>query len=373
MKLGIKNRKNLELLLKKNNFDSDTIDLESEWDSSLSYEENKTLLIEKFGLITVEDMINKDKQADFEQKEVIMEQEHYTKEQEEQIEKIKEETVDLKKYYGVLPDLISMINQGFTHSVWIVGGTGTGKTTQVNALLKGKVARISGHITPYKMVEKLYEYRREHTLFFDDTESLLENTVCISILKQALETNDKRFISWDSKNSNLPNNFALESKIIFCVNSLPDDIGMRAILGRSHKVELFFDYFTFLKIMYIIAKKPLIVNNVELVPKDRKMIVDFIKKKSSPATKDFNLRTQSKIEQYFAFNREKWEELAIELLEVDKEKQLILELSKDSNFPKVSEQQTEWSRQIGRSRRTYYRLKEELKLVPKCRVFRNDI
>ena len=30
VRLGTKNRKNLELLLKKNNFDSDTIDLENE-------------------------------------------------------------------------------------------------------------------------------------------------------------------------------------------------------------------------------------------------------------------------------------------------------------------------------------------------------
>lgn len=351
---------NLRKLASSAGLASDAIDFEAEVDATLSYRENKRLLAEKYNL---EQKKPKDillEKADFDQEQAI-EAECTAEEQERKdLELIKAESVDLLGFYGILKDLVGMLNAGFCDSLWVIGSSGTGKTTQISCLLEGNVERIGGHITPYQLAKKLYDFKDNYTVFFDDTEAMLSNATAVSILKQALETTEHRFINWDSKNSLIPEKFEITSKIVFCVNSVPKDLGMKAVLNRSHRLDLDFDYWTFLKIMAIIAKSPKVQRNFTLEPEQRNEVFAFIQSNSSPATKDFSLRTQHKIEQYYAYSQEKWKSLALSLLKEDKEKALIFQLAQDSNYPTINEQQQEWSKRTGLGRSMYYEYKAKL-------------
>ena len=167
-------------LLKKCQVAEDTIDLKSEWDSSLTYEEAKQHIIE-----VLKQMGKWQEEVRKTAKEVKEEVERFTKEAieleekqmreqlEKQLEEIKASSVDTKEFYGSLPKLVDMVVQGYSNSLFIIGGTGTGKTTTINQMLPENAVRIGGHLTPLKLYSTLYKYSQNYILFFDDVEKVL--------------------------------------------------------------------------------------------------------------------------------------------------------------------------------------------------------
>ena len=349
--------------------DYQEFDLEAEIDKSLTYQENKNSLIEKLKQLgIISEVMEKT------QRQVKEELEHYTKEQLEKevahykeeldknLEEIKKNAVDVSEFYGNLPKQLEMVKQGYINSLFVVGDTSTGKTTFVDMSLNGSAVRVSGHISPLRLYELLYENKNNKIIFFDDTEDMLEDRTTITLLKQALDTKDERVIMWQSTKDlgTLPNWFIFGSKIIFAVNTVPNDRGMKAIISRSEKFTADFDYATFLKIMYAIAKKPREVLGKKITPEERTAIVDFIKENSDDTVEDFNLRTQRKIENYYLFDRENWQKLAKDLLsnKVD-ELKLIKELMMTGKT--VEEQVRAFCKATGLSRATYFNYKKSLK------------
>jgi len=77
-------------------------------------------------------------------------------------------------------------------------------------------------------------------IVFDDCDSVLEDKVAINILKSALDSYDKRTISWMSKmnkSDEYPNQFDFTGRIIFISNKSKESID-QAILSRSLTVDL---------------------------------------------------------------------------------------------------------------------------------------
>jgi len=260
---------------------------------------------------------------------------------------------DTRYFYGPLNDHISMIKKDIIKTLIIMGPCGTGKTTLVNYLVPDAV-RIGGHITSAKLYEALYNASDNKIIFFDDTEDLLSNDVSLTLLKQALDTNKQRVVMWDSSTKrDAPPSFLFNSRVIFCMNKIPDDEGMKAIISRCHKCAVEFSYKELLILMYEIAKKQKVLNGTVISAEERKSVVDFIKDNSDITTEDFDLRLQNKVEEYYIYNKLKWKKLALGLLNIKNEKLRIFKEIEEMDIS-VEQKIQLWSERARLGKSSYY-------------------
>lgn len=352
------NRAKIEKILEKNGIPPDKIDIYAYYDNNLTLEENIKLFRNTFKLS--KDILNiKIEQEKYLEQIAEMERSEIQRRFEEIVQQIKSESADISNFYGNLPNFVNMIINGYSNSLFVIGSAGTGKTVQIQKMLPiERLVKIGGHLTPKKLWETLRNNSVNKILYFDDVEDILADKTSLALLKQALDTNEPRVVAWETSTQNLEP-FELKSSVIFCCNSIPDDISMKAIISRSNKCVLNFNYYEILQLMYCIAQKGRKVNGYELIPEIRMIIVDFIKENSSPATENFSLRTQYHIENFYIYSKgdEKWKEMAKELLD-RKDETLEIVMNLANNGKSVSEQIREFHRLTSKSRATYYRLRK---------------
>jgi hypothetical protein len=103
----------------------------------------------------------------------------------------------------------------------------------------GKTFRvIKGYSTAKGLYRTLYE-NREGVVVFDDCDSVLRDPVSLNLLKAALDSYDKRVISWraDIRDEDLPTSFLFNGRVVFISNQSSNSID-QAIITRSMAVDL---------------------------------------------------------------------------------------------------------------------------------------
>lgn len=174
----------------------------------------------------------------------------------EQVE-VKESRFSINERFGFLSDMVTMLARGDQASVVVTGPGGLGKShTVTNALVKtgftdtstleeGSVVNkgkafnvIKGYSTPKGLYRTLYE-NREGVVVFDDCDSVLKDPVSVNLLKAALDSYDRRIISWraDFRDEELPNSFEFKGRVVFISNMDSGKLD-QAILTRSLAVDL---------------------------------------------------------------------------------------------------------------------------------------
>jgi len=152
---------------------------------------------------------------------------------------------DINQRFGFLNDLTNMVVSGVTPSLLVVGEGGLGKTHSVtktieqNELETMDYVFFKGYSTARGLYNTLYDNNGK-LIVFDDCDSVLDDKVAVNILKSALDSYDKRTISWMSKvgkNDEYPQHFDFTGRIIFISNKSKDKID-EAILTRSLTVDL---------------------------------------------------------------------------------------------------------------------------------------
>ena len=152
---------------------------------------------------------------------------------------------DINQRFGFLNDLTSMVVTGITPSLIVTGEGGLGKTHSVtqtiekNDLESDEYVFFKGYSTARGLYNTLYDNNGK-LIIFDDCDSVLDDKVAVNILKSALDSYDKRTISWMSKvskNDEYPQHFDFTGRIIFISNKSKDKID-EAILTRSLTVDL---------------------------------------------------------------------------------------------------------------------------------------
>lgn len=153
--------------------------------------------------------------------------------------------------------LVSMVATGATASCVITGEGGLGKTYSVLKALKaagltdiseyaaGDIVAtrmsyrvVKGFSTAKGLYKILFE-NRNSVIVFDDCDSILKDPDALNLLKGALDSYDKRLISWNTSVSDdgLPRTFEFRGGIIFVSNIQADKIS-QAIRSRSMNVDL---------------------------------------------------------------------------------------------------------------------------------------
>ena len=155
------------------------------------------------------------------------------------------ESFDINQRFGFLNDLTTMVVSGITPSLIVVGEGGLGKTHSVsktieaNDLYDSEYVFFKGYSTARGLYNTLYDNNGK-LIVFDDCDSVLDDKVAVNILKSALDSYDKRTISWMSKvgkNDEYPQHFDFTGRIIFISNKSKEKID-EAILTRSLTVDL---------------------------------------------------------------------------------------------------------------------------------------
>ena len=155
------------------------------------------------------------------------------------------EQFNINQRFGFLGDLASMVVGNVTPSLIVTGEGGLGKTHSVTqaieagGLEKAEYVFFKGYSTARGLYNTLYDNNGK-LIVFDDCDSVLEDKVAVNILKSALDSYEKRTISWMAKmnkNDEYPQHFDFTGRIIFISNKSKDKSD-EAVLTRSLTVDL---------------------------------------------------------------------------------------------------------------------------------------
>ena len=152
----------------------------------------------------------------------------------------------INKRFGFLEKFSSMVLDSTLASLLVSGEGGLGKTHTILAQLNAaKLVEdedyiiIKGYSTPKALYATLFE-NRQKIVVFDDCDSVLKDPISLNILKGALDSYDKRTISWLSRgfiDDGLPSQFNFHGQVIF-ISNLPITKIDGAVRSRTLSVDL---------------------------------------------------------------------------------------------------------------------------------------
>jgi hypothetical protein len=173
---------------------------------------------------------------------------------------VRESRFTINDRFGFVTDMVTMLCTGAQPSVVITGPGGLGKSYTVTraleangfadvSLLDGiydvgskipsnKYIVVKGHSTPKGLYRLLFE-NKDGVIVFDDCDSVLKDPVSLNLLKGALDSYDRRIISWraDIRDEDLPTTFEFKGRVVFISNLSSHQID-QAIITRSMAVDL---------------------------------------------------------------------------------------------------------------------------------------
>jgi hypothetical protein len=220
---------------------------------------------------------------------------------------------DINERFGFLADYVDMTASRDRKSTIIVGEGGLGKSfTVFRQLAKNKLTNlmdleigagadetnsrktfvvVKGYSTAKGLFRTLYE-NRNRLVVFDDCDSILRDDVAANLLKAALDSYDKRVITWNAESfgeSDLPKSFEFTGAVIFISNLSMQKIP-QAMISRSAAVDVSMTR------QEIIQRMRQIVAEGDFLPDDadehKQEALEYIASHiNNPQIRTFNLRT----------------------------------------------------------------------------------
>jgi len=148
----------------------------------------------------------------------------------------------------------------------VSGPPGVGKSFGVEAVLqkdglfdtlaerKPKYEVVKGAMSSIGLYSKLYEHSDpKHVVVFDDCDSILMEDLSLNILKGALDSSERRFISWNTdsrllRSEGIPDRFEFKGAAIFITNIKFEHVRSKklrdhldALESRCHYIDLQMD------------------------------------------------------------------------------------------------------------------------------------
>ena len=243
---------------------------------------------------------------------------------------VKKQEFGINKRFDFVNKLVTMTAKRKAKSVIISGPGGLGKTFSVmEALQKAGLRDLSsladvsvgsridlskcfrfvkGYSTAKGLYRTLYE-GHNMTLVFDDCDSVLKDPVALNLLKSALDSFGKRYISWNAEtrgDDSLPTSFEFKGQIVFITNVDLDRLD-QAVKSRSMCIDLTMSQDDKLERMETISKSDKFLPNVSRVTKAAAL--DFLKSKKAEI-EDLNLRSLIQVTNIADSNLPDWKDLA---------------------------------------------------------------
>jgi len=381
---------NAKQMAKSRGVDTQKFDFESLIDSSLSHKENLDLIEEELKKATQgiedSDIPSKDEiraiQQDIDERYREKVEELKRKEHEQFIEN-QNKSEEVQTYYNHFNQYARAVARGQHHAMMVNAPPGIGKTYQLtNVVLPEEVGTQgfdlqSGYCPPFQFYKKLWEVQQSEAevLVLDDIEGLINSKKALAILKQATwSANDSRMVEWNSSPSKLQNEdgqdippkFEFDGKLIMVFNEVDDsDPIVNSLMDRCFYYELDFTYEQRVKLLKAVAEQGLGLN---IKQEKREQVAQWLHEISAPETQDFNLRTLEEALRIYKFQQSKGEQMSFEdfeelvkpLIEVDDQLYEMRDIIVNEDYTSTKERVQEFRDRTGDSRRTFFRVRDEL-------------
>jgi hypothetical protein len=168
--------------------------------------------------------------------------------------------------FEILDEMTKTVKSGDVRAMIVSGPPGVGKSFSVEAILnkvalfdvmtqhKPKFEIVKGAMSSLGLYAKLYEYSdKGSVIVFDDCDSIFFDDLSLNILKAALDTSSRRWISWNTdsrllRTEGIPDRFEFKGAVIFITNikfshvrskRLKDHLD--ALESRCHYIDLEMD------------------------------------------------------------------------------------------------------------------------------------
>ena len=254
---------------------------------------------------------------------------HTTNETDEEIK------ARLRKRFKMLSDITQAAKEGNVRAVIVSGPPGVGKSFGVEAQLakadlfntignkKPKYEIVKGAMSALGLYKKLYEYSDPgNIIVFDDCDSVLLDDLALNILKAALDSSKRRYISWNTdsralRDEHIPNRFEFKASAIFITNIKFDHVKSKklrdhldALESRCHYVDLTIDSERdkVLRIKQIVEDGMLRDYNFEQYEIDE--IMEFVES-NKKQLRELSLRTVLKLADLKKSFKDAWAEYAV--------------------------------------------------------------
>jgi len=226
----------------------------------------------------------------------------------------------INQRFEFLDKFTNMVLDGDTASIIVTGEGGLGKTHTVMHALKEKGLEeltdyfiIKGYATPKALYATLFENNGK-TIIFDDCDSVLKDPTAINLLKGALDSYEKRTISWLQKGfvpDDLPASFEFNGNIIFISNMNASRLD-GAVKSRSITIDLSMTIKDRIERMKHILPEILPKMSMQI----KETALEYMEKHAAEA-KEFNMRTLmkcSKVIKAYGLDSGEWEDAVKYLL-----------------------------------------------------------
>lgn len=226
----------------------------------------------------------------------------------------------LRERFQILTDMTKAVKQGTVRAMIVSGPPGVGKSFGVEEVLqkddlfntlaekKPRYEVVKGAMSAIGLYAKLYEFSKaKNVLVFDDCDSILMEDLSLNILKGALDSSKRRFISWNTdsrilRSEGIPDRFEFCGSAIFITNIKFEHVRSKklrdhldALESRCHYIDLQMDTNRekILRIKQIVSDG-MLDDRDGLTPIAKDEVVDFVIK-NQDKLRELSLRMVLKI------------------------------------------------------------------------------
>lgn len=289
-------------------------------------------------------------------------------------------TTALEERQELLAHHVRLVARKMANGLFVFGAKGgLGKTKTILRALAEEGIRpviLNGHCTPLALYEALYR-NQDSVIVLDDADSLYRNLAALGILRSALwgETSQKRLVTYNSTQSNLPQSFHFSGQIIFIANVIPrKNAAFEAVLSRVDVFELDASNEEVIELM----KKLAVEGFEDLTAAECLEVVSYIAEFAS--TRELSLRLLEPSFRKVIYAKAEnidWRELVRTQLEQigqdDAPKPAdsrafdlaALDQAMQAHPDSVRDQEESWCKATGKSRASFFRLKKSIEEKPK--------
>jgi len=236
--------------------------------------------------------------------------------------KTMQQTKSPSKMFSDMTNLVKMVASGISPSLLITGMPGLGKTYTVTNTLKSMdmvedvdFVHIKGRSTAAGLFINLYE-NSDKVIVFDDCDSVFKNADAVNLLKGALDSYDKRVISWmvakplkDSDGEPLPRSFEFTGRIIF-ISNLPIASVDAAIRSRAFAQDITLTTTQLIQRMSDLL--PMVEQQIDDIQLKREALESLKKANEKYAGVELNFRSLIKAIRIRQMNFDGWEDMVAE-------------------------------------------------------------
>jgi hypothetical protein len=172
----------------------------------------------------------------------------------------------LGERFEILTEMTKAVKSGDVRAMIVSGPPGVGKSFGVEAVLqkdglfdtlaerKPRYEVVKGAMSSIGLYSKLYEFSdAKSVVVFDDCDSILMEDLSLNILKGALDSSERRFISWNTdsrllRSEGIPDRFEFKGAAIFITNIKFEHVRSKklrdhldALESRCHYIDLQMD------------------------------------------------------------------------------------------------------------------------------------